>query len=196
MNGELMYSMEELVPIVSKLTQKYTSNENSSITYETAQMLMEAVIYCIQTALGQSDAAIVSSEREDPHIIYLTGYELVLEKTKRALQRFNHLNQIFCDYGNCFLRSALNEMAVFFSHYDARFSPQDHIVFLDYPIRLKQDGLCGINYIEHYLECLIEEQLYLKKYPRNQIEQILYQYDRDYGQMPVNIYEIVQAEIE
>ena len=42
------YQMEELLPLVSALTDKFTSKESSSVTYETAQMLMEAVLFCIQ----------------------------------------------------------------------------------------------------------------------------------------------------
>ena len=41
------YEMNELLPIVAKLAEKYTSKESSSITYERAEYLMEAVIYCI-----------------------------------------------------------------------------------------------------------------------------------------------------
>lgn len=41
------YEMEELVPIVGKLAEKYTSHESTSITYEKAEQLMGAVLYCI-----------------------------------------------------------------------------------------------------------------------------------------------------
>ena len=37
--------MEELVPIVGKLAEKYTSHESTSITYEKAEQLMGAVLY-------------------------------------------------------------------------------------------------------------------------------------------------------
>ncbi|MGN0343093.1 MAG: DUF6179 domain-containing protein [Roseburia sp.] len=40
-------SMEELIPIVGKLTEEFTANESSSVTYERARQFMEAVIYCI-----------------------------------------------------------------------------------------------------------------------------------------------------
>lgn len=42
------YKTEELLPLVAKLAFKYTSGESSSVTYETANMLMEAVCYCIR----------------------------------------------------------------------------------------------------------------------------------------------------
>ena len=43
------YEMEELVPIVGKLAEKYTANESTSITYEKAEQLMGAVLYCRKT---------------------------------------------------------------------------------------------------------------------------------------------------
>lgn len=42
------YQMEELVPIVARLAEKYTGFASSSISYEKAQQLMAAVLYCIQ----------------------------------------------------------------------------------------------------------------------------------------------------
>ncbi len=42
------YQMEELLPLAASLADKYTMGESSSVSYETAQMLMEAVLYCIQ----------------------------------------------------------------------------------------------------------------------------------------------------
>ena len=40
------YKMEELLPIVSELAQKYTGYESTSVTYEKAQMLMgDSLLY-------------------------------------------------------------------------------------------------------------------------------------------------------
>lgn len=41
---QMNYEMEELLPIVGKLAGQYTSNESGSVTYETANQLMGAVI--------------------------------------------------------------------------------------------------------------------------------------------------------
>lgn len=41
------YELEELIPIVTYLAEKYTMKESSSITYEKARQLMGAVEYCI-----------------------------------------------------------------------------------------------------------------------------------------------------
>ena len=37
------YTTEELVPIVGRLAQTWTGNDHTSISYERAQQLMEAV---------------------------------------------------------------------------------------------------------------------------------------------------------
>ena len=41
------YQMEELLPVASELAQKYAGYESTSITYEKAQSLMEAVLFCL-----------------------------------------------------------------------------------------------------------------------------------------------------
>ena len=43
-------SMEEIMPIVAKLTERYTAGDSTSVTYEKAEQLMGAVLYCIREA--------------------------------------------------------------------------------------------------------------------------------------------------
>ena len=43
-----MYDMNELLPVVARLTKRYTGIESSSVSYEKANQLMGAVIYCIR----------------------------------------------------------------------------------------------------------------------------------------------------
>lgn len=45
-----MYTMEELVPLVGRLAEKYCAYGSSSVTYEKAEQLMGAVLYCIHEA--------------------------------------------------------------------------------------------------------------------------------------------------
>lgn len=54
---------EELVSVVGKLAEKYTSGESTSVTYETAEKLMGAVLYCIREA--EQDLAAGKESRED-----------------------------------------------------------------------------------------------------------------------------------
>ena len=57
------YKMEELIPVVSRLAEKYTAFEDSSVTYEKAEQLMEAVLYCIRE-LERSDENLIAVGKE------------------------------------------------------------------------------------------------------------------------------------
>lgn len=73
------YNMEELLPIVSELAQKYAGSESTSITYEKAQTLMEAVLYCLDEYSRSCANSLVDnnvSVKEQYHI----GANLILEK--------------------------------------------------------------------------------------------------------------------
>lgn len=86
--------MEELLPVVTKLVQKYTGGMSTSVTYEKAQELMEAVLYCIHEyeqeqslcLLPVSDTGGIPAEE-----IYQKGYELVIRKVKKMRAFYNHL---------------------------------------------------------------------------------------------------------
>ena len=56
------YTMEELFPILGQLAEKYTAFESTSIPYETAEQLTEAVLYCICEAEQVQTNALVQAE--------------------------------------------------------------------------------------------------------------------------------------
>ena len=48
------YEMEELVPIVGKLAEKYTSHESTSITYEKSRTAYGGLSYIVFTNYGKA----------------------------------------------------------------------------------------------------------------------------------------------
>ena len=93
-----VYEMEELVPIVAALSEKYTSKESTSVSYETARQLMEAVIYCIKECAP--DQTLVSSQRLSAAEAYKYGYEALIEKVKRTQAAYNEMIVDFYGDGN------------------------------------------------------------------------------------------------
>ncbi len=57
------YEMDELFPIISRLSKKYTHNESTSVTYERAQELLAAVLYCLEWYLYEKRCPQKSSIR-------------------------------------------------------------------------------------------------------------------------------------
>ena len=125
------YRMEELLPVVGKLVEKFTSKESSSVTFETAQMLMEGVIYCIEQCFPASGTALEAAKKMPAEEAYRIGYGLAVEKVYKAKAVYDGLIVDFQDYGCRNYRETVREgMPAFFLKYDAKFQPQNHILTL------------------------------------------------------------------
>ena len=190
----MKYEMEELLPIVAALAEQYTSKESTSVSYEQANRLMEAVLYCIgQCSEGRQ---ITDSRGLTAREAYEWGYELVVQKVKRTQEIYNGMIIDFCAYGNDNYRETV-ERAIpgFFRYYDAKFAPRETIITMDYPtIRLITDAT-GINAIAKYIEYISYEQRFLKALPQEYVCDILFRFRPDYGKQFYNICNIVLRHI-
>lgn len=192
----MKYKMEELVPLVTELTEKYTGFESTSVTYEKAEQLMGAVLYCIrETECGQEEA-LASEEKIPARRAYKLGYELVKQKVELALQLYHEIMKDFSCYAVCCLQDVVAEgMPEFFQWYDIRFAPQDEILTLDYPVLKDLSGTQGIDKIYEYLKCIHMEQQFLHAFPDAHIREVLGRYDTLYEDMVENICEVVLGSV-
>ena len=170
------YPLEELLPLTAWLADKYTSKESSSVTYETAQMLMEAVLYCVREYENITAGALRSEHAVKAEDAYKIGYDRVVKKVHKAKEIYNDLTGDFCDYGCSNYRGTLLEgMPAFFIAYDARFRPQDHLLTLDYPTVNFPGEMCGINIIYQYLCDIVVEKGLLECFPEQAVTRLLRQ---------------------
>jgi len=191
--GKIMqFEMEELIPIVAELAETYTSRESSSITYEKAEQLMQAVLYTINE-LRFSDADYLVSACMNARQAYDLGYEILCRRVSGCREAYNRMIVDFDDYGNEFYYdTVVKGLPLFFLHYDARYDPQDHLLTLDYITRDFDTELTGIDQISVYLNSILEEQRYLKGFRREYVIDTLMRWNRGYRRLPVNVAEIVQ----
>lgn len=194
------YTMEELLPVVGKLTEKYTSLSSTSVTYETAQQLMGAVLYCLREAeyeavkTGKNSVATASDT--DLWRFYQQGYEVVLEKTARAKKVYDQIIANFRSFGNrCYEDTVIKGMPEFFVHYDARFRPQDHLLTLDYPILRPVGKRKGIDAIYFYLSCVLLEQRFLSKFPEAYGKAVLEHYHGNYEDLVLNVASVIMRNL-
>lgn len=186
------YEMEELVPIVSRLAEKYTAFESTSIPYEKAEQLMKAVLYCIhETELFEHDS-IVLAESLSAQKAYEIGLSYVDKKVKSALSLYHEILPEFISYENrCLYDTFIKGLPEFFKWYDIKFDPQNTILTLDYPILKDLCNYTGIDKIYEFLICINLEQKFLKKFPESYVIDILSKYNNSYKDMIDNICEIV-----
>ena len=188
------YKMEELIPIVSWLVDKYTSKESTSVSYETAQQLMGAVLYCIKENKGEQQEGYTLTPTGDisAEQAYKSGYDIAVHKVMQTKEIFEQIISDFTGYGNyAYEDTIMHGIPEFFLHYDVRFNPQDHILTLDYPIIVQQNELCGVDRIYQYLSCVRLEQIFLKKLPYTYIVHVLRAVHEDCDKLLINLCSII-----
>lgn len=199
----MRYKMEELVPIVAEMSERYTGMESTSITYEKAEQLMGAVIYCIRETT-QADVDTELSLKEKTRVddiqrlpaaqAYALGYEAVVNKVRDSIALYNQIMQDFDSYGNeCLEDTLVKGIPEFFKWYDTRFCPQDTILTLDYPVGHDMSKYQGVDAIYVYLQCIRKEQEFLHRYERSEVRRRLAEYHWDYEKLIENLTEMVKS---
>ncbi len=186
------YTTEELVPIIGRLAQTWTGNDHTSISYEHAQQLMEAVQYCLQVVsdfTGEDNLRVSGLSAE---AAYEVGHALVHTKTRQTLVRMNTLLKQFDAYDNrCLYDTVVKGLPQFFKHYDTRYAPQRTWLTLDYPVIGADVGLCGIARIADFIAGVEAEQQLLHWLPRESVLAILAREGKDAASRVENICEPV-----
>ncbi len=189
------YQMEELLPIVSKLAQKYTGCESTSITYEKAQSLMEAVLFCLNE---YDDSCANSLARRDipAQERYDVGARILSEKVGNIRKIFDEISPSFEDFGiRCLHDAVQNGMPHFLKWYDVKFCPQDTILALDYQVLTDCSRLRGADAVYEYIRALEMEQRFLGAFDREFVITVLKTYHPGYRDTTENICSIVLANI-
>lgn len=180
------YEMEDLIPLVAELANRFTSKESSSVTYEKAEYLMEAVLYTLRQA--ECIPGLKSQGTSPLQEMYRAGYERILEKTQIVQKRYNEMIQDFCAYGNENYRDTVTKaIPGFFRFYDPRLAPQETIITMDYPVLSPLNHLSGIDAIGCYVDAICQEQKFLEKWPEAYVRNVLVCFHSEYRKQFFNL---------
>lgn len=186
---DLRYNIEELIPAVTDMAEQYTRGESSSISYNTAEQLLEAIRYCIDEI---NESELPTYGKLDPTKACRIGQDIIKKKVSEAQKKYSCMIENFYAYGN---RAYNDTVALgipeFFRHYDARFCPQNHLLSLDYPVLLDLENFRGIDRISRYIDCICIEQEYLSLYSDEYITSMLRMWNRNYEDIFINVLSIV-----
>ena len=185
----MRYKPEELLPLVKELSWKYTGKASTSITYEAAQQLMKAVLYCIQEyTLGAGKDVLCPGKKVSAREAYELGYALVLKKTQDARECYNQVAEHYDSYGNRAYEETFRKgIPEFFLWYDAKLKPQDHILTLDYPVLGDDVKACGIDRMYKYLWSIDQEQHFLERFPKAYVRTVNRERYPEYEEYFVNV---------
>lgn len=184
------YTLEQLMPVVAELAKKYTSGESTSVTYERASSLMEAVLYCIgECESGNTPAGKNGISAE---AAYRMGYERVVEKVKQTGERYNDMIIRFRAYGNeNYYDTVTKALPGFFLKYDARFAPQENVITMDYPTLRPVGDVSGIRAVERYMEYIGLEQKFMGAFSEEYVREVLRKFHKKYEKLFCNLCSII-----
>lgn len=156
-DADLARLQSESLALLTAQTATYTGGERSSVRTETAQALLDSVFY----TLG----------------IVLKGFPT----PDAALQALKSRSLAVL------LTEGQDGIRGFFRLYrPALFANETHIT-ADYPPLLPITGLCGIEFIERYLACLMAENRFLRCFQPKQVHLLLCALPEDYRKTPMNL---------
>lgn len=188
------FRMEELLPIVTWLSEKYTSKESTSISYERARQFMEAVLYCIHQC--EDDNQLMSNGEMDAKKIYQAGYQRLIQKVQNTQIVYSTMIENFNAYGNENYHDTVTKaIPGFFQYYDARFAPQETIITMDYPTICPITDCSGIDAIAKYVEYISYEQKFLGVFSQEYVQEVLFRYQVSYKKQFCNICSIILRHI-
>lgn len=196
MNGEGracadMYEPEDLLPLAARLTKKYTGGESTSVTYETAQYLMEAVLYCINEC-GAERAVPMGTARPSAEQMYRQGSTILKEKVLRTHSVYMKCMETFCAYGNENYEATVTKaIPGFFAYYDPVLAPQETIITMDYPVLVPLHMFTGIDAIAPYVEYIAMEQRFLSQFPKKYVIDVLQNDRKGYERLFFNLGSVV-----
>ena len=127
----ITFEMEELVPIVAQLTERFTGYESTSVTYEKAEQLMGAVLYSIHE-FEQTKGSGLVAEGFTAQEAYTQGCGLLKAKMEQTLEQYNQQILHFDAFENLCLKDLIYQgIPEFFKWYDPIYNPQNTILTLE-----------------------------------------------------------------
>ncbi|MGM9537561.1 MAG: DUF6179 domain-containing protein [Candidatus Onthomonas sp.] len=179
-----------LCPLFRRHALQFTGGESSSLPAETAQALLDSLLFVLEQDL--------QARREDWRGL-LTGdlepvYRAGLDRLSDKLAYGEGLWQRVCaglpPVENRSMLDTLKSIGGFWRRYDCRFAATEIPCDIDYQLCIPvPETLRGVDYVNNYLERLAVENRLLRRFPRSVLEPVLRSCCRDYRGLLINLYE-------
>lgn len=181
--------------LLTEQIERFTSRNSSSVKIETAQNILQSIYYTIGIYLKtfhDIDSLLNIIKHTPISDLFYLGKELIksnLSSAKNLLTQIQH-NCIKTD--NLAYNDTLNNgLPLFFTYYDIEYAAHDTPGSIDYPLAKDSFDLVGIEYIYNYLKKLYLENEFCSLFDLEDIHSLLYMYDESYGELLINIFELV-----
>ncbi len=184
-----------LYALLCELAARASKGKSSSLRIERAEELLESAMFSVSMALKVEltpEDALKKLKRTQIRTLFAEGQKLIRRKILicRAMHK-NLCKQLF-DTPNVFYRSTvIDGITGFFKLYDPLFGGQELHITADYPTCLGRPSVCGIEFIESYLQRIQAENDFLQLFPAQNVHVFLKKLVPGYAETPMNLFEPV-----
>jgi hypothetical protein len=179
----------KLLELLAQRTARYTAGDSSSIPKETAQELLNSICFTLGIDLNSRPSLLMELLHADLDARYESG---ILE-IESKLERGKALWQAVCSVSrikNISLEDTLKNIEHFWKRYDYRFFAHTIPCDIDYQLcHPVPETMQGVDYVNEFLQRLLMEQDFLRRFDPKLSIKLLEQYCGDYQGLLINLYE-------
>ncbi len=187
----------ESLELLAESVKLLCGEKSSSVRVEKAQELLESIFYTVGAALKEfaEPETALQTLRESPLAeLFQQGQHILRRRLLAAKVLQQQLIKNLFRTPHVFYRATITEgIDGFFKLYQPTLFAQETHITADYPVFLPQDDLCGVEFIETYLQKLTCENRFCCLFAPERVHALLRGLDEDYAQIPLNLYEPVLA---
>ena len=185
----------QLTALAANLADTMLRGATASIRAETAQMLLDSIMFTIGTglkALDNADAAAARIEAQPVQVLFEEGLQRVRELCAVALKLQKKILSALFETPNHFYRGTIADgINGFFKLYKPQFAAQEIHITADYPVFTGRPDADGIEFIYAYLRAIACENAFLLHFSPANVHHLMLGISQDYASCPVNLFEQV-----
>ena len=176
-------------------TERYTMGESTSVRKETAQALLASIRLSLELHFRERDLSPRTLLEGDPTALLRAAEETVRRQVGRTRPLYQRACRCVLRAENRSLEETLRSIGGFFRAYDPRFFAAEVPCDIDYQLcRPVNEELEGVLYVRAYLERLVTEDAFLRRFDPAAVRWVLTAAcPGDHRELLVNLYEPVAA---
>ena len=185
----------QLTALAAKQADTMLRGATASIRAETAQMLLDSIMFTIGAglkALDNADAAAARIAEQPVQVLFEDGLRRVRElcAVARKLQK-KILNTLFVTPNHFYKGTIADGINGFFKLYRPQFAAQEIHITADYPVFTGRPDADGIEFIHAYLRAIACENAFLLHFAPANVHHLILGVSQDYARCPINLFEPV-----
>lgn len=184
----------ECLDILRDKTDHYNGRGSCSLRIETAQTIMDSVLYTIGLWLktfAHPDDAVTALRTQTMQELYKRGrsrIDTMIAETK-LLQR--RICAQLVDIGPGYRAVIETDLAEFLEKYNAEYAAKETPGLLDYPVFNDLPESDGITFVKAFTEAFYCENQFCSLFDVDNVRRLLLAYSKDYDDIVINVYEPV-----